>query len=183
VQQLAQGTIRTVFAARRAEDVAAELNHLPAEITHVLVLKQGCTIRNETTLWEAMRLFEMHGDVALASGRVLDETGTVVAACKPILPNAIWVGMKRDDPGAFAMALKTQSALTVPDSFFFCRRDLLRDAATSPGPASWAERLTTLAQARRLRIAYSPLIEGVLVPQSDHQMRSESQAVLQHAVA
>src|SRR5262249_13883549 len=98
IRHLAQGAIRSVFTACRAENIAAELNQLPADIAHVLVLRQDWTIRDEATLWEAMRLFEMHGDVALASGRVLDETGTVIAACKPALPNAIWVGLKRDDP-------------------------------------------------------------------------------------
>ncbi len=158
---LAQGAIRAPLACRRTEDLAAALDRVPPEVAHVLVLGPNWTVRDEATLWEAMRLFEMHADVGLASGRVLDGAGTVIAACTPVLPDADWVGRKRGDPAAFAMALKPQTALGVPDAFFFSRRDLLREAALSPGPASLAERAAALARARGLRIAYSPLIEAV----------------------
>jgi glycosyltransferase involved in cell wall biosynthesis len=184
MRHLAQGAIRTVVAGCRPGEIAEELNRLPAEIAHILVLRNDWTIRQDATLWETMRLFEMHSDVALASGRVLDETGTVIATCKPVVPNASWTGMKRGDPGAFAMALKTQAALTVPESFFFCRRDLLRDAVTSSDPANWVARLITLAQARGLRIAYSPLIEAVQISNATPgEDTTAGQRTLERAVA
>jgi O-antigen biosynthesis protein len=182
--RLAHGMIHAAAACRGTEELAAWLDRLPSEIAHVLVIQQNWTVRDETALWEAMRLFEMHTDVALVSGRLLDASGTVVAACTPVLPDAGWIGKPRDDPGAFAMALKPQTVLAVPDRFFLCRRDLLREAALSPGLADLAERVTALAGARGLRIAYSPLIEAVQVREDAATERQVTSPVaLERAVA
>jgi hypothetical protein len=69
--------------------------------------------------------------------------------------------MQRTDPGPFAIALKPQTALDVPEGFFYCRTDLLRRALDGGVDRSrLATHLSELARERGLRIAYSPLIEG-----------------------
>ena len=163
LRHLALGAVCASFADDGGE-LVDQLDRLPPEITLILVLRSDCAVSDEAALWEAMRLFEMHPDVALAGGRVLDGHGTVVAASQPAVPATSYVDKRRDDPGAFAMALKPQTALSVPNSFFFCRRDVLRDAAISSRSGVWAERLTTFVRTRDLRIAYSPLIEAVQTP-------------------
>jgi hypothetical protein len=111
--------------------------------------------------WEAMRLWEMHEDVALIGGRIVDERNTVVRACTPAVGSWSPLGMQRTDPGPFAIALKPQTALDVPEGFFYCRTDLLRRALDGGVDRSLlATHLSELARERGLRIAYSPLIEG-----------------------
>jgi hypothetical protein len=109
-----------------------------------------------------MRLWEMHADVAVIGGRVLDSAGSVVASCAT-LDAPSYAGLRRDDPGPFAMALKPQTATRVPGAYFFCRTELLRAALSAGGDGTdLAERVAGLARDRGLRMAYSPLVEAVL---------------------
>jgi hypothetical protein len=75
------------------------------------------------------------------------------------------VGLKRTDPGAHALALKRQTASSIPSDYFVCRTDVLRAAIDGDNanlaPSRLAERVGAVAQARGMRIAYSPLVEAV----------------------
>ncbi|TDY25468.1 methyltransferase family protein [Paraburkholderia sp. BL6665CI2N2] len=119
---------------------------------------------SEAAAWEAMRLFEMHPDVALVSGRVLSSSNRVIASCEPQANLWSGRGMRRDDPGPFALALKPQTAVDVPEGFFFCRRELLQCVSTEDVyETGVAQALTKEVQVRGLRIAYSPLVEAKLL--------------------
>jgi len=141
----------------------SELDRLAVD--HVAVLADRCAPSGDGGCWEAMRLWEMHGDVAVIGGRILDKMGTIVASCAT-LDAPSYAGLRRDEPGPFAMALKPQTATRVPGAYFFCRTELLRAALSGGGdgadPDALAERVAGLARDRGLRMAYSPLIEGVL---------------------
>lgn len=136
---------------------------------HVLIVAEGYSLE-DAGLWEAMRLFEMHSDVALVGGRVLDQTDIVVDCCATgeIVDGGVspWIGKLRTDPGAYAMALKPQTVATVPQKFFFCRTEVLREALASmeiegQGLEELSSQLSALVRSRGLRIAYSPLVEAV----------------------
>ena len=113
--------------------------------------------------WEAMRLMEMHADVGLVGGRIVDGNDVVVASCS--LTGSDWspLGALRTDPGPFAIALKPQTALSTPGGFFYCRADLLRQAvAEGEAGVSLADAMVAIASRQGVRIAYSPLIEARL---------------------
>ncbi|MBV9118611.1 MAG: glycosyltransferase, partial [Acetobacteraceae bacterium] len=131
-------------------------------VDHVAVLTDACAPLGDGGCWEAMRLWEMHADVAVIGGRVLDSAGGIVASCAT-LDAPSYAGLRRDDPGPFAMALKPQTATRVPGAYFFCRTELLRAALSAGGDGTdLAERVAGLARDRGLRMAYSPLVEAVL---------------------
>jgi glycosyltransferase involved in cell wall biosynthesis/SAM-dependent methyltransferase len=128
---------------------------------YAVVLAADISPLGDGGCWEAMRLWEMHEDVALIGGRVIDDNDAVVAACMPAGGGWSPMGMRRFDAGPFAIALKPQSALDVPDGFFYCRTDLLQRAiAEGADRGSLARHLVELARAGGWRIAYSPLIEA-----------------------
>lgn len=146
-----------------------------ATASHVLVLREGLRVE-DAARWEAMRLFEMHPDTVLVGGRVLDRHERVVECCgiaDPAAGGAVrypWLGLKRDDPGPYAMALKPQSAATVPDGFFVADAAFLRDtlrrvvpAQTPAGGGPGGLLGTILGDSARKsgrRVAYSPLVEA-----------------------
>jgi glycosyltransferase involved in cell wall biosynthesis len=135
----------------------------PLTVEYVAVLDSACTPIGDGGCWEAMRLWEMHPDVAVAGGRVLDSSGKVVESCST-LSGPAHDGLHRGDPGPFAMALKPQTATRVSGLFFFCRTDLLRGVIDRVGgkaeAAALSEQVACLARERGLRLAYSPLIEA-----------------------
>ena len=120
---------------------------------------------------EAVRLFEMHKDVSLVSGRILDLGKRVVDAVLPLsepdgsaLP---WRGLDRADPGTSFTALKAQSGRSVPDRFFYAETGVLRQALSAVSDESVIRSGIGRAlggfvlQAGR-RIGYSPLVEAVI---------------------
>jgi len=118
---------------------------------------------SEAAAWEAMRLFEMHPDVALVSGRVLSSSNRVIASCEPQANLWSGRGMRRDEPGPFALALKPQTATKVPSQLFFCRTELLQSvSAAHPSGGDICCLIADAVHTRGLRIAYSPLIEAKL---------------------
>jgi O-antigen biosynthesis protein len=130
------------------------------------VLDGACKPIGDGGCWEAMRLWEMHQDIAVIGGRILDTSGRIIESCIT-WEGVSYEGLLRGDPGPFAMALKPQTVARIPGLFFFCRSDLLRTAVAGmggdPGSGSFAEHLSELARERKLCAAYSPLIEAVRV--------------------
>jgi glycosyltransferase involved in cell wall biosynthesis len=162
------------FADWRSAGAAARLARLAGDIgaEHVMVLGEALRPGPERGIWEAMRLFEMHSDVAAAAGRIIGANDKVVAyAATPAFGNgaiARSVGSDRSDPGSYAMALKPQTATRLAGEYFFCRTGLLGEAAAALASEDASlerlgERLTSLITERGLRIAYSPLIEADLL--------------------
>ena len=167
--------IRSVRVIRSAHALTAANNNDTAigslEAKHALVMVDGCAPEDEAGFWEAMRLFEMHPDVAAAGGRVVDETDRIVVSCAPPAAGsqaaAGWAGRLRSDPGPFAMALKPQSTAMISGPYFFCRVDMLREAAAALAEedkplAELGAEVVARVRSRGMRVAYSPLIEAVL---------------------
>jgi len=140
---------------------------LASDCDAVVVVTHGHEPRDETGIWEAMLLLELHADVAAAAGRTTDGRGKVLSACASaaaaLTETPSWVGMARTDPGPYALALKRQTATTIPPDFFVCRTSVLREALASTGgqPAPLVERIAVIARRSAMRLAYSPLIEAI----------------------
>jgi glycosyltransferase involved in cell wall biosynthesis len=137
----------------------------------VVLLTQGHEPIDEAGIWDAMLLLELHKDVAAVAGRITDRYGKILSSCTSpaaaLTETPSWVGLTRTDPGAFALALKRQTASTIPADYFICRKDILREAICGKSidlePASLAERVASVARAHGMRLAYSPLIEATKV--------------------
>jgi O-antigen biosynthesis protein len=155
----------------RSAAAAARLARLARDIraAHAMMLGEALRPEPERAAWEAMRLFEMHPDVAAAAGRIIGSDGKVAAyGAAPGFADgavALAVGAGRNDPGPYAMALKPQTATRLAGEYLFCRTGLLREAAARLAEEDVpldriAACLTSLIAERGLRIAYSPLIEA-----------------------
>jgi hypothetical protein len=155
------------------------------EAAAVLVITEGHEPRDEAGLWDAMLLFELHPDIAAAGGRITDTAGKILACCTPAASEraaaVTWVGMQRTDPGAAALALKQQSAASIPADYFICRTEIFREAvaglAELTQPASLSERICSVAKARGMRLAYSPLFEAVRSGPSKAPLSESSRSI------
>jgi O-antigen biosynthesis protein len=157
--------------AREGEFGKVDLNALSAALQgvtsdYLVVLNGGLQPSNDEGPWDAMRLFEMHHDVAAVGGRILDTEGRVVACCETSAGKQAqtgWIGRPSTDPGEFAMALKPQTATTLPEGYFFCRASMLRSVLAADqisGAQQIAPHIADVARQRAMRIAYSPLLEA-----------------------
>ena len=133
---------------------------------HLIVLDEQLRPSNDEGPWDAMRIFEMHPDVAAVGGRILDAQGRVAACAETLAgPDMAkqWLGRPRRDAGPLALAFKPQTATRIAEGYFFCRIDILRAALFDAGectPQHLAQRLPKAAHSRGMNLAYSPLVEA-----------------------
>jgi glycosyltransferase involved in cell wall biosynthesis len=137
---------------------------------HLVILDEKLRPSNDEGPWDAMRLFEMHDDVAAVGGRILDAQGRVVACCETLAGHEAateWVGRSSRDPGAFALALKPQTATRITEGYFCCRTELFRIIAGA-GDACEIKQMSGLlgkaAHTRGMKLAYSPLMAASNYP-------------------
>ena len=149
-------------------DMAAALD---GTSSHVAVVSDRVCLSGDAWVWEAIRLFELHDDVAVVSGRVHDDQDVVIDTGRRF---GSWsegyrdfVGLRRTDPGPFALALKPHS-IDVPGEvpMVVDTRFLLNALALAQErvPARLAELLASAAAKESRRIVYSPLLEARLRP-------------------
>ena len=135
---------------------------------YIVVVSDECEDLDQSGIWEAVKLFEMHPDVAVVSGRLLN-AADIVVACGSV-PDSLgrlvspFEGLRRTDAGPFAMALKAHCILCPATGLFAARAPFL-ERALERRPAGLAlsalpHWLGASAIAERLRIAYSPLLQG-----------------------
>jgi O-antigen biosynthesis protein len=142
---------------------------LAGEARYLVVLQKGCEPIDRHWAWEAVKLLELHDDIAVVSGRLLDQDGRVLDAGRVWSPigglAAPCAGLNRAEPGPYAFALKSHT-IVVPGSSLlvidcdFLRRALQRDRDGALIPLnSW---LAAAALAERRRVVYAPLVEARL---------------------
>jgi hypothetical protein len=116
--------------------------------------------------WEAACLHEVHQDVALIAGRIVDSQDTVVGGGRMFGVSDIAacpdVGRRADDTGYFSLALKQRSIDAVDSRFFLAEAAFLKSAlAKLPESVSmgflgvW---LGAIAAEQGRRVVASPLI-------------------------
>jgi glycosyltransferase involved in cell wall biosynthesis len=159
------------------EALARALTDVESEI--VVVLDDALRPSNDEGPWDAMRLFEMHADVAAVGGRILDAQSRVVACSEVLAGRDVtdnWIGKSSHDPGSFALALKPQSATTLADGYFFCRSSLFRSImATTHGSMAQPQlgvRLAKAADLGGMKLAYSPLVEATIRESTDMKIQA-----------
>jgi hypothetical protein len=150
-----------------------QLEYLGAAIgnaTASLVLLQGRGVAryDPDGLWDAVKHLELFDDVAVASGRLIGRTGTVVLACPVQTSDGTLVdpaaGRHAEDPGHYSIGLKPHT-ISVPciDLLLARREDLLAALAERPAGVSlrnlgcW---LGIHAAMRQKRVVYVPLLRG-----------------------
>ena len=135
---------------------------------YVLVVSGDCRDLDQSGVWEAVKLLELHRDVAIVGGRLVNAADTVVA-CGTV-PDMVGrlvspiAGLASSDPGPFALALKAHCILSPADGLFMVRTAFLAQALERQ-PAglersdlsAW---LGACAIADGLRVAYSPLLQA-----------------------
>jgi glycosyltransferase involved in cell wall biosynthesis len=167
------GELLTVTTPMCDDDMAASVEGVRSDF--ILMFDARDSLRDDAGVWEAMRMFEMYPDIGAVSGRVLDQDGMVIDCCLSetgsIAGHPSWIGMRRTDPGPFARALKPQTAVSLPANFFFCRKDVLRQAFERTGGATIGDRVAAACRSRGLRLGYSPAIEAWRDPGHDRSAR------------
>jgi glycosyltransferase involved in cell wall biosynthesis len=150
------------------EGLLSKINSVKSQ--QVVVLFDNITPGNNYWSWEALKLFDFHQDLALVGGRLFNREGKIVVGAEIMddQGNIIspYQGLKSEDPGPYALALKPQTVHFVPSSFFIADTNFVKEALTiKPEVASlknigiW---LGVIAVQQNKRVAFSPLICGNL---------------------
>lgn len=131
----------------------------------VFVISNNVSPLGQDWFWESLKLLELHADVSLVQGLIVDKHKTVKRGGEIYLPDGELIcpqfGKKATDPGAFALALKPHCISIVTTDFFCVRIDFLKQAiaemAESPMDG-FGKKLGQYAQSKNVRVAFSPLI-------------------------
>jgi hypothetical protein len=145
---------------------------LGAEFT--LVCSDSIDPDGQDWLWEAVGLAQLHQDVVLVAGRIVDGERRVLAGPQILgfdgLSGCPDRGRPEADPGYFALALKQRSVSAVHSAFFLARTQFLVDAVSALPQASFSllgSWLGAYAFEQGLRVASSPLVQAVARPGFD----------------
>ena len=140
---------------------------LLSDVEYAVVLGDRWRPEGEDWLWEAIKWFELQPDTAIVGGRLIDDDGVVVDAGlgrRGRLVTPVYRGLRRNDPGTFALALKAQTIQAPAEGFFVGHRAFLRSAVESVlrdgFSGSFAATLGVLAHTAGRRVVYSPLLEA-----------------------
>jgi GT2 family glycosyltransferase len=140
--------------------------------------------------WEALGLRDLHPDLVLISGRVVDGDRTVVAGGEIFgfggLVGSPDAGRHEHDAGYFGLALKQRSVSAVDPHFFlasigFLRETLaaVREYATIDFLGAW---LGAHAAARGARVGFSPLVTAA-APRGWRPLASGSRSEVSRFIA
>jgi hypothetical protein len=148
----------------------------------VALIEQDCEPLESHWPWEASKLFELHSDVAITCGRLIDRDGQVVESGLVFDERgrlvAPFTGQRRTDPGPYALALKPHQLLCPIKAFFVVRVSLIsralaampRDAKINH-PCDW---MAAFAVANNLRVASSPLLDAMACGAKHRHIFTES---------
>jgi Glycosyl transferase family 2 len=135
----------------------------------IAVIRTELTPAEEEWPWEAQGLFDLHSDMPLLAGRILDASRVVLGGPERIDAegkcSCSYRGMAAHDPGEMALALKPHTVNGPNSAFFVARTEFLRWAlprlpqeATLHFIGPW---LAMFAHQQGQRVGYSPLIAAV----------------------
>lgn len=141
---------------------------------HTLLLGEGVEPDGQGWWWEAVKLFELHPEVALVAGLLTDREGSVLRGLE-VLDEAGGIcapqqGARADNPGPFALWLKPQCVDGAATAFCMAETALLRrtleglPAETPLAGLGW--RLAAQCRAEGRLTAWSPLIRATTTPQA-----------------
>jgi glycosyltransferase involved in cell wall biosynthesis len=122
-------------------------------VPHVALLDPSLVVGRHDGLWDAMKWFELAPDTAIVSGRIVDADGCLTGLMR---------GNRVDDPGPYALALKSHSVAT-PDlrlsvaevSSFLLALDEIDSSASLK---SSVDAIASALHAQGHRIVFEPLL-------------------------
>ncbi len=122
---------------------------------------------DQNWIWEAVGLWELHADVALIAGRIVNRRGIVLGGGEFRAADGSYVcpaaGRDATSPGPFSLWLKPRTVDAVDPRFFLVRASFLADIAGESPPGALADLgrwLGAAARSRGHRVATSPLISA-----------------------
>ncbi len=148
---------------------SADVFQLVAE-PMVAVLESGIQPDGQEWPWEAQGLFELHADVAMVAGRIINSKGVVCGGGEIFgfggLSNCLESGRLAHEPGPFALLLKQRSVDAVNAAFFLARTSFLRGAknvlSSAASRRSLGIWLGAMAAREGMRVAATPLVAARL---------------------
>ncbi|MEO8519716.1 MAG: glycosyltransferase [Acidobacteriota bacterium] len=156
-----------VLSAANAAEEAAILRELASAggVQYVAVVAAEIEPGGDEWIWEAIRLFECHPEVAMCGGRLVDRTQTVVRSCGVLDERGALIepfaGLAALDPGPFALALKPHLVAAVPEPLYVvATANLPLPLPDGRHPDRRALRLAADAWSSGRTVAYTPLIEA-----------------------
>jgi hypothetical protein len=135
---------------------------------YVLVVSSDGKDLDQSGVWEAVKLLELHQEVGIVSGRLLN-ADDVVIDCGTVADSfgrlvSPFTGLAKTDAGPFAMALKAHCVLCPTEGLFVARATFLARALERQpptlNPSQLSAWLGACAVADGVRIAYAPLFQA-----------------------
>ena len=139
---------------------------------HVLLLGPGVRPTGADAWWEAIKLVELHPEVAVVGGVLTDAGGRILRGAEVLDDGGQLLcpqrGQRTDNPGPFALWLKPQCVDAVATDFCLVETALLRDVLAalpeSAGLGGLGVRLAAAARAAGRLVAWSPLVRAAAGP-------------------
>jgi glycosyltransferase involved in cell wall biosynthesis len=133
--------------------------------------------------WEATGLFELHPDLAIIAGRVINPDRIVLGGPERVDADGEitcpYRGMLANEPGEMAMALKPHTVEVAGSAFFAARTDFLKavifEIPAVATPATLGFWLSVAAKRRAMRVGCSPLLSADAEPGFDCLTRLSDQ--------
>ncbi|MCA2966121.1 MAG: glycosyltransferase [Burkholderiales bacterium] len=153
---------------------------------HVLLLGDGIEPEGEGWWWEAVKLFELHPEIALVGGLLTDRSDRVLRGLE-VLDEAGGIhapqrGARAQDAGPFALWLKPQCVDGAATAFCMVETELLRrsleelPAETPLHGLGW--RLAAQGRAEGRLAAWSPLMRATATAEAAEEPLGQSLPVL-----
>jgi len=156
-QPIDMPTVDVIASAESTEDILRSLRSTTAH--YIAVVTDGVTPQDEAWIQEAVGLFELHAELSLLTGRIIDETGLVIGGADDEM------GADVTDAGPFSLWLKTRCVDRVDPRFFVMRAEVLRQIADKIGGGESLDELAGELSEQVIkqgnRIAISPLLVAV----------------------
>jgi hypothetical protein len=146
-----------------------------SESAIIVVLHGKVAAAGAESFWEATGLFELHADLAIIAGRVINPDRIVLGGPERVDGDGEitcpYRGMFSHEPGEMAMALKPHTVQVAGSAFFAAKADFLKAAVRNvpavATPATFGFWLSLAAQEKGLRVGYSPLLSADAEPGFD----------------
>ena len=126
-------------------------------------------IESQAVYTEVARLFELHPQVGVVGGLVINMDGIVVDACYVVnkfnILESPWLGQPLETAGPYALALKTQSVTATGNTLGFVRVSALKQAGMWPLTAKvpvteLLAKVCGVLKKENWTVAFSPLVRG-----------------------
>jgi O-antigen biosynthesis protein len=150
-----------------SDTIIETVNKLDNSIKHIMIISDKLEIPSSSSIFEAMRVFEMHSSVGALSGRVFDLNNQISEVGEPLFRDVNskpynWLRLKPKSTGEFALTLKCQRTKSLTDNLFFVQREILIKILTKHTVYSISDiskLISNESKTGEYICAYSPLIE------------------------